>query len=55
MEREAHRALERIPMELFCGLQQGSLKDLSKTLKCNDNMCVMEVVKYGQSEADNSG
>lgn len=34
---------------------RGALKDLSKTLKCDDAMCIMEVVKYEKSEADNSG
>lgn len=32
-----------------------SLKDLSITLRCCDTTCVMEVVKYEQSETDNSG
>ena len=34
---------------------RGALKDLSKTLKCDDAMCIMEVVKYEKYEADNSG
>lgn len=34
---------------------RGTLKDLSKTLKCDDAMCIIEVVKYEQSETDNSG
>ena len=32
-----------------------SLKDLSKTLRCDDTMCVMEIVRYERAEADNSG
>ena len=32
-----------------------SLKDLSITLRCDDTTCIMEVVKYEKSEADNSG
>ena len=31
-----------------------SLKDLSKTLRCDDTMCVMEIVRYERAEADNS-
>ena len=33
---------------------RGALKDLSKTLKCDDAMCVMEIVRYERAEADNS-
>ena len=32
-----------------------SLKDLSKTLRCDDTMCVMEIVRYERAETDNSG
>ena len=30
-----------------------SFKDLSKTLRCDDTMCVMEIVRYERAEADN--
>ena len=32
-----------------------SFKDLSKTLRCDDTMCVMEIVRYERAETDNSG